>query len=108
MPVEKTETQTPDQKEASQQKVCREIPTDRRTGVRVCIDIEIRCYGKKVAKKLATKDFKASPDWCYEFMRRKGLSIHRRTHISQKLPEDYEGKFVEFQKFIIKQCQLHD
>lgn len=41
-------------------------------------------------------------------MRRKNLSIRRRTHIAQKLPEDFEDKVTQFQKFIIKQRKLHD
>ena len=69
---------------------------------------EICIHGTKVAKSMKIKDFKASADWCYAFMRRKGLSIRRCTHISQKLPDDYEDKLVEFQKFIIKQRKLHD
>ncbi|CAG2205220.1 unnamed protein product [Mytilus edulis] len=43
-----------------------------------------------------------SIDWCYGFLRRHDLSIRRRTHISQKLPADYEDKLLEFQKYIIK------
>ena len=64
--------------------------------------VEIRLQGRLIAKKLGLQDFKGSADWCYGFMRRKELSIRSQTHISQKLPEDYEDKLVQFQRFIIK------
>ena len=49
-----------------------------------------------------TKYFKASIDWCYGFMRRHDLSFRRRTHISQKLPDDIDQKLDTFQSYIIK------
>ena len=70
--------------------------------------VEIHLQGRLIAKKLGLQDFKGSADWCYGFMRRKELSIRRRTHISQKLPEDYEDKLVQFQRFIIKQRKTYD
>lgn len=79
----------------------------RRQGIAVST-VEIRLQSRLVAKKLKVKDFKGSADWCYAFMRRKNLSIRRRTHIAQKLPEDFEDKVTQFQKFIIKQRKLHD
>ncbi len=39
-------------------------------------------------------------------MERQNLSIRRRTHISQKLPEDQADQLVEFQQFIIKKRTL--
>ena len=90
-----------------EEKVLEFVMERRRCGQSVSTS-EIRIHGTKVAKSMKIKDFKASADWCYAFMRRKGLSIRRRTDISQKLPEDYEDKLVEFQKFIIKQRKLHD
>ena len=70
--------------------------------------VEIRLQTRLIAKKLAITEFRSSSDWCYAFMRRNNLSIRRRTHISQKLPENYEDKLVEFQRFIIKQRKQHD
>lgn len=64
---------------------------------------EIRITALKIAKKdPKARDFKASTDWCYSFLKRHNLSIRRRTHISQKLPEDYEEKLSNFQSFVIK------
>lgn len=64
---------------------------------------EIRITALKIAKKdPKARDFKASTDWCYSFLKRHNLSIRRRTHISQKLPEDYKEKLSNFQSFVIK------
>ena len=70
--------------------------------------VEIRLQARLIAKKLAITEFQSSADWCYAFMRCNYLSIRHRTHISQKLPENYEDKLVEFQRFIIKQRKQHD
>ena len=66
----------------------------RRQGIAIST-VEIRLQAKLIAKKLHVKDFRGSADWCYAFMRRKNLSVRRRTHISQKLPEDFEEKLTE-------------
>jgi hypothetical protein len=56
------------------------------------------------AKECARKSnipFKASRGWCEKFMKRKILSLRRKTKISQKLPSEFETKLTEFQRFII-------
>ena len=53
-------------------------------------------------------DFKASVGWCRRFMRRNLLSVRRRTHITQKLPSDFEDKLISFQRYIIKLRKLYD
>ena len=64
---------------------------------------ELRLKALKLAKKDPTaQNFKASVHCCYAFMKRHSLSIRRCTHISQKLPEDYEDKLTNFQTFTIK------
>jgi hypothetical protein len=40
-------------------------------------------------------------------LNRRQLSIHRRTTISQKLPEEYEEKLINFQKFVISRQKKH-
>jgi hypothetical protein len=46
---------------------------------------ELHLKALNVSKTIQnTKDFKASIDWCYGFMRRHDLSFRRCTHISQK------------------------
>ena len=89
------------------EKVLEFVMERRQCGQSVCTS-EISVHGTKVSMSMKIKDFKASADLCYAFMTWKDLSIRRRTHISQKLPEDYEDKLVEFQKSIIKQRKLHD
>ena len=41
-------------------------------------------------------------------MDRHDLSIHRRTTISQKLPENFEDKLLKFQRFIIAERKKHE
>ena len=79
----------------------------RRQGIAVST-VEIRLQARLITKKLAITEFRSSADCCYAFMRRNNLSIRRRTLISQKLPENYEDKLVEFQRFIIKQQKQHN
>lgn len=71
----------------------------------------LRLKAKLIAKSGDSEsydNFKASFTWCYSFMRRKNISIRRRTHLAQKLPCDLERKVVEFQRFIIQQRKLHN
>jgi hypothetical protein len=44
--------------------------------------------------------FKASKGWAIRFMRRMGLALRRRTTICQKLPEDFERKLLNYQRYI--------
>ena len=67
--------------------------------------IQICLKAKLYAKDMNIIDFKASSNWCYRFMARHDLSIRRKTHISQKLPDDYEDKLIAFQTHIIKRCK---
>ncbi|CAC5369508.1 unnamed protein product [Mytilus coruscus] len=77
--------------------------TDRRQQGFALSTTELRLKAIHLSKSLPDlKNFRGSIDWCYGFLRRHDLSIHRRTHISQKLPADYEDKLLEFQKYIIK------
>lgn len=46
-------------------------------------------------------EFKASRGWAQRFMRRNGFSLRRTTSIRQKLPQDFEEKLLEFQRFVI-------
>ena len=70
---------------------------------------ELRLKALNIAKNTENaQQFKASIDWCYGFMKRHDLSIRRRTHISQKLPEDVDDKLTQFQSFVIKQRKRHN
>ena len=68
--------------------------------------IQIRLKAKLYAKDMNIVDFKASSNWCYRFMARHNLSIRRKTHITQKLPDDYEDKLIAFQTHIIKRQKI--
>ena len=56
----------------------------------------------QIAKEHSTPAFKASRGWIRNFYQRNGLSIRRRTTISQRLPSAYEEKLVSFQRHIIR------
>jgi hypothetical protein len=47
-------------------------------------------------------EFQGNLSWINSFMNRFGLSLRRRTKISQKLPEKLEEKLDEFRRFIIR------
>ncbi|GES74194.1 pogo transposable element with KRAB domain [Rhizophagus clarus] len=47
-------------------------------------------------------EFQGNLSWINSFMKRFGLSLRRKTKISQKLPEDIEQKLDEFRQFVIK------
>ena len=64
--------------------------------------IQIRLKAQLFAKPLDRATFKASSHWCYRFRARHDLSIRRKTHIVQKLPDDLEHKVTVFQRGIIQ------
>jgi len=53
------------------------------------------------ARNIAESEFKLLVYWCHCFVDRHDLSIHQRTTISPKLPENFEEKLQKFQAFII-------
>jgi hypothetical protein len=55
---------------------------------------------------ISVTEFKASYRWVRWFLNCRQLSI-RRTTISQKLPEEYEEKLIDFQKFVISLRKKH-
>lgn len=76
----------------------------RRGGIGVsCTEIRIEALKLKKKEELQiSTTFKASYGWGRRFMERNGLSICRRTTISQRLPADYEEKLLNFQKYVIR------
>ncbi|MCU7901008.1 MAG: hypothetical protein KZQ66_02470, partial [Candidatus Thiodiazotropha sp. (ex Lucinoma aequizonata)] len=83
------------------------ITDRRRQGIAVAT-IEIRLQAKMIANRLQQTAFKVSVNWVYAFLKRHSLSIRRRTHIAQKLPEDYDDKLLEFQRFIINERKMYN
>ena len=59
-------------------------------------------------KGITTDKFKVSQSWCYKFLAHNGFSIHRRTTVAQKRPEDFEDKLINFQCFILGMLQCYD
>ncbi|KAH1185488.1 hypothetical protein KIL84_018237 [Mauremys mutica] len=57
----------------------------------------------KISKELQIQDFKGTASWCQRFMKRHELRMRTRTRISQRMPDDYEEKIINFHNFIIKQ-----
>ncbi|CAB4409001.1 unnamed protein product [Rhizophagus irregularis] len=53
-------------------------------------------------------EFQGNFSWINSFMKRFGLSLRRRTKISQKLPEDLEEKLDEFRRYIIRLRTLYN
>lgn len=90
-----------------EEKLIEWVTDRRRRGIAVST-VEIRFFGKQIATDLNLDGFKGSPSWVYCFMRRSNFSIRRRTHIAQRLPEDFEDQLLNFQKFVIKQRKLYD
>ena len=76
--------------------------TDRRRQGIAVSTMEARLQAHIIAQKLCVTNFGGSVKWVYAFMRRNNLSVRRRTHISQKLPEDNEEKLMQFQRYIIR------
>ena len=79
----------------------------RQQGVGVSMG-EVKIKAKIIAKQMKIANFNASQGWCYRFFQRHKLSMRRRTHIAQRLPEDYEEKVTDFQRFIIQQRKRND
>lgn len=52
--------------------------------------------------------FKASRGWAWRFMRRKNLSLRRRTTLCQRLPMDYTEKVVAFHRHVIRMRQTNN
>jgi len=52
-------------------------------------------------KKEVARNFKASSCWLQGFLKRRDLSLCRKTKISQRMPEDLQDKLLNFQRYII-------
>jgi hypothetical protein len=51
---------------------------------------------------ISPSQFKVSRRWMCHFMKRKGLSLRRRTSLSQQMPKDFDDKIIAFHKFVIR------
>ncbi|CAG8692848.1 12627_t:CDS:2 [Cetraspora pellucida] len=60
------------------------------------------------AEKLAIANFKFSQYWLGHFLKCYDFSLHRKTNIAQKLPDDLKNKLLKFQQFVIRLCQKNN
>ena len=78
------------------------IDEKRKAGIGISpIVIHLKAKSMAKVRNIGESKFKASVHWCHRFIDRHDLSIHQRTTISQKLPENFQDKLLKFQAFII-------
>ena len=76
--------------------------TDRRQQGAAVSVTEVRITAMLLVRSIpGTSNFKASYEWGRRFMQRHNLSVRCRSKIAQRLPDDFEYKLVEFQKYIL-------
>lgn len=68
---------------------------------------EVKIKARIITKQIKIPNFKAPHRWCYRFLWWHNLSM-RRMHIAQTLPENYEDKVTDFQRFFIQQRKRND
>ena len=57
--------------------------------------------GKRIAWGKNIDDFSGTPKWCFNFMKKEGLSMRTRTKLAPKLPAAYENQVLEFHSYVI-------
>ena len=72
----------------------------QRENSRAVTTVMIRLKAKELAKQMNVAEFVGGPSWCSRFMRRNRLSVHSRTTVGQKLPENWEEKVTNFHQFV--------
>ncbi|XP_013880698.1 uncharacterized protein LOC106529748 [Austrofundulus limnaeus] len=72
---------------------------EQRAASRSVSTITIRLKATALARELNINDFRGGPSWCFRFMKRRNLSIHTRTTVSQQLPADYQEKLANFRTY---------
>ena len=56
----------------------------------------------------SSQSFVASNGWCDNFMKRFNLSVRRKTHQSQRLPQEVVPKVIAFLKYVRKYYATHE
>jgi hypothetical protein len=69
---------------------------DERKSKRRVSTVAIRLNAQELAKQMDIEGFKGGVNWCFKFMRRKGLSVREATSVGQPLPADWKEKAAEF------------
>lgn len=57
--------------------------------------------GIATRQHMSPSQFKVIRDWIYCFMKRKGLSLRRRTSRSQRMPTYFDDNVMAFYRFVI-------
>ena len=65
----------------------------------------IRLKAKVFARDMNLEDFLGTTSWLSCFMKRKNFVMRQKTRISQRLPEEFEEKILQFQRTIIRMRQ---
>lgn len=76
------------------------ILEQRQTGISVSTKM-IQEEGKRIAREKNIDDFSGTPKWCFNFMKREGLSLRTRTKLAPKLPAAYENQVLEFHSYVV-------
>lgn len=62
--------------------------------------VAIKLKSTSMARKMKLHNFIGGVNWVYKFMRRNNLSLRTRTTVGQHLPENWEEKVTNFQRFV--------
>lgn len=76
------------------------ILEQRQTGISVSAKM-IQEEGKRIAQEKNIDDFSGTPKWCFNFMKREGLSLRTQMKLAPKLPATYENQVLEFHSYVI-------
>ena len=67
----------------------------------VTTEIVVSSYKITQRLELDNSQFRASLSWCLRFLHRHGLSVWKRTTLTQSLLRQNGNKIIEFHRFII-------
>lgn len=70
--------------------------------------VSVGLQARLIASNMKIDGFTGYPSWCYRFMKRNHLSVRAKTTVGQQLPEEWEVKAKEFQKFVDKIIKEED
>lgn len=83
-----------------EQEVKNWILEQHQTGISVSAKM-IQEEGKRIAREKNIDDFSGTPKWCFNFMKREGLSLRTQMKLAQKLPAACENQVLEFHSYVI-------
>jgi len=69
--------------------------------------LQLRARELAKSHNMSDNEFKVSRGWLRRFMKRKGLSLRRRTTLCQKLPRDFTDNVINFHRHVIRMREGH-